>query len=127
MDAIKLLKDVVTVAQKSNDIEMVQKVITAQEEVIELQDKIYNLKKENSELKEKLKQNSNIVRYRGIPVLSIKNDKDKILYCSNCYGSENKLIPVHIVDYKHSYCRVCRDQSELNYSPDYEKIKEFLD
>ena len=127
MDIIKTLKDVITVAQKSNDIEMVQKVIAAQEEVIELQDKIYNLKKENSNLKDKLKRDMSVIRYRGIPVLSIKGDKAKILYCSNCYGNENKLIPVHIIDNKHSYCRVCGDQCELNYSADFEQIKEFLD
>lgn len=56
MDAIKILKDVVNIAQKSNDIEMVQKVISAQQEVINLQDKIYKLQVENKVLKEKLKK-----------------------------------------------------------------------
>lgn len=126
MDAIKLLKDVVTVAQKSNDIDMVQKVIAAQEEVIELQDKVFKLQKENNMLKEKLKRSSKIVRYRGIPLITIEDDKCKIIYCANCYGKEEKLIPVHITDDIYTYCGTCGDRSNIKYSPDYEIIKETL-
>lgn len=126
MDAIKLLKDVVTVAQKSNDIDMIQKVIAVQEEVIELQDKVFKLQKENNMLKEKLKKSSKIVRYRGVPLITIKDDKCKIIYCANCYGKEERLIPVHITDSTYTYCGTCGDQSVITYSPDASQIKELL-
>ncbi len=127
MEIIKVLKDVIAFAQKSNDIDMVQKIITAQEAVLDLQNQLYELRVENSELKNKLKRDYNIVRYRGIPILSIKDDEKKILYCANCYGKENKLIPVHVVDHTHTICRMCGDQCELKYSPDFKLIEEFLD
>ena len=83
MDAIKILKDVFTAAQKSNDIEMIQKVISAQEEVINMQDRITKLQSENQKLKDKEKLKSSIERYQGA-------------YCSTCYGNDNKLIQLKI-------------------------------
>ena len=96
MDAIKILKEVFTAAQKSNDIEMVQKVITAQEEVINMQDKITKLQSENQKLKEKVKLNKNIERYQGTTLITLKSDNPKIPYCSTCYGNDNKLIQLKI-------------------------------
>ena len=126
MDAIKLLKDVISVAQKSNDIDMIQKVISAQQEVIDMQDRIYKLQVENNELKEKLNKIDNIERYRGIPLITLTNDSPKILYCANCYGNENKMIQLQIYDNDHCYCSVCKNQFDIRSSVDSNKIKESL-
>lgn len=40
MEVIKLLKDVVSFAQKSDNIEIIEKTITAQQEIIDLQEKV---------------------------------------------------------------------------------------
>ena len=126
MDAIKILKDVVNIAQKSNDIEMVQKVISAQQEVINLQDKIYKLQAENKVLKEKLKKNNNIERYRNIPIITLKSEQPKILYCANCYGNEEKFIQLQIYDNDYCRCGVCKNHFEISSSIDCQKIKECL-
>ena len=96
MDVIKLLKDVYTLAQKSNDIEMIQKVISAQEEAINMQDKITKLQNENQRLKEKDKIKKNIERYQGCTLITLKSDNPKIPYCSTCYGKDNQLIQLKI-------------------------------
>lgn len=96
MDAIKILKDVFTAAQKSNDIEMIQKVISAQEEVINMQDRITKLQSENQKLKDKEKLKRSIERYQGATLITLKSDNPKIPYCSTCYGNDNKLIQLKI-------------------------------
>lgn len=126
MDAIKLLRDVVNVAQKSNDIEMIQKVISAQQEVINLQDKIYKLQVENNALKEQLRKNDNIERYRSIPLITLKDEHPKILYCANCYGNEGKFIQLQIYDNDRYRCSVCKNHFDISSSVDCQKIKESL-
>ena len=126
MDAIKLLRDVVNVAQKSNDIEMIQKVISAQQEVINLQDKIYKLQVENNVLKEQLRKNDNIERYRSIPLITLKDEHPKILYCANCYGNEGKFIQLQIYDNDRCRCSVCKNHFDISSSVDCQKIKESL-
>lgn len=126
MDAIKLLMDVVNVAQKSNDIEMVQKVISAQQEVINLQDKIYKLQVENNALKEQFRKNDNVEMYRSIPLITLKDEHPKILYCANCYGNEGKFIQLQIYDNDRYHCSVCKNHFDISSSVDCQKIKESL-
>ena len=127
MDVIKILKDVVVYAQKSNDIEITQKLISVQQEVIDMEEQIYNLKLENRELRELINKKNEIVRYRNIPIISLKNDSPRILYCANCYGSENKLIQLQIHDMDHCYCRNCKDQFYIQNSPDAKIIKDTIE
>ena len=127
MDVIKTLKDIIVFTQKSNDIEMTQKLISIQQEVIDMEDQIYKLKTENRELKEKINKRDEVERYRNIPIITLKEDSPKILYCANCYGSDNKLIQLQVHDIDHCYCRNCKDQFFIHNSPDAEKIKEKIE
>ena len=122
MDAIKILKDVVSAAQKSNDIEMIQKVISAQEEVINMQDKITKLQNENQKLKEKEKLSKDIERYQGTTLITLKSDDPKIPYCSTCYGNEGKLIQMKI---KGELCQCfnCNSYFYFSESPKSENIR----
>ena len=128
MDAIKVLKDAIDVIQKSNDIDLIQKLISAQQEVIDMQEKMYKLQVENNKLKEAINKKDNVVRYRSVPIISLKDDEKKVLYCANCYGAENKLIQLHLYDDKDSCtCRICKDRSFISNSPDADLIREGLD
>ena len=127
MDAIKLLKDAFTVDQKSNDIEMVQKIISAQEEVLNMQSEITKLQNENKKLKEKVKVNKNVERYRNIPIITLKNDKPKILYCANCFVLNDRMVQLQIIDNNKCYCRNCDNYFYINNSPDADIIKRGID
>ena len=81
MDVIKTLKDIVGFAQKSNDIEMTQKLISVQQEVIEMQDKISKLSDENRKLCNEINQEKNIEHYRGVPIITLKEESPKVFYC----------------------------------------------
>ena len=64
MDVIKLFKDIVIVARKSNDIDMIQKVIFAQHEVLNMQEELQILREENKKLKDLNTMSAKIKRYR---------------------------------------------------------------
>lgn len=127
MDVIKTLKDIVVFAQKSNDIEITQKLISIQQEVIDMEEQIYNLKSENRKLREQINENDEVERYRNIPLITLKNDCPKILYCGNCFGAENKLIQLQVIDNESCYCRNCKDYFYISYSPDAQIIKEKIE
>lgn len=117
MDVIKTLTDVVTLAQKSNDIEMIQKVINAQQEILNMQDEMLKLKKENEKLKDEKKNGKNIERYRNITIITLKNDEQKIKYCSRCWDKDRKLIQVNIAGDSYM-CPECKTRSYISYTPD---------
>ena len=126
MDVIKTLKDVVQLAQKSNDIEMTQKIIQAQQEIIEMQDKISRLTIENTKLNNEINQEKSVEHYRDIPVITLANENPKILYCGLCYGKNKQFIPLH--KYEHSdvndeyYCVECKHYTRLSTSRDLNKL-----
>ena len=127
MDVIKFLKDVLVVAQKSNDIEMTQKVISAQEAVINMQDKITKLQSENKKLKEKKNIKNKVERYRNIPIITLKDDNSKILYCANCYDSNEKIIQLEVRGNNRCHCKTCNSFCYIDYSPDADKIRKGID
>lgn len=117
MDAIKLLKDVVTVAQKSNDIDMIQKVISAQQEVLNMQEELQVLREDNRKLKDLNTMSAKIKRYRNISVITLEEDDQKIMYCSNCWDSDKKII--QLMKAGDSYkCPACKSHGYLSWSPD---------
>ena len=124
MDVIKTLKDIVGFAQKSNDIEMTQKLISVQQEVIEMQDKISKLSDENRKLCNEINQEKNIEHYRGVPIITLKEDSPKVFYCGICYGKNKSFIPLHKFSYPTDeyYCRECDHYTDLSSSPDKEKL-----
>lgn len=127
MDAIKILKDVVFVAQKSNDIDMVQKVISAQQSVLEMQEKIQKLNEENFKLKKQLEKNKKIEYYRNVPIITLQSDFPKIFYCGVCYGKEEVLIPLQkLTNADRCYCSNCNMVTYINYSADSDKLWEAL-
>ena len=126
MEVIKLLKDVVSFAQKSDNIEIIEKTITAQQEIIDLQEKLNKLKQENFELKQKLTTKSKILHYRNVPIITIEGDSKKILYCANCYGKDKTLIPLRVIHRNQCYCGICKNNSYITDSPDASQIKELF-
>lgn len=127
MDAIKILKDVFNIAQKSNDIDMVQKVISAQQSVLEMQEKIQKLNEDNFKLRKQLEKNKEIEYYRNVPIITMKKDSPKIFYCGVCYGKDANLIPLQkISNDDRCYCSCCGMVTYISYSSDSKELLEAL-
>ena len=122
MDAIKILKDVYNVVQKSNDIEIMEKIITAQAAVLDMQEKISKLQIENKELKEKDEIKENIERYPGTTMITLKNENPKIPYCSTCYGNTGRLIQLKIRE-ELCQCHNCNSHFYFSESPNSTQIR----
>ena len=122
MDIVKTLKDAITFVQKSDNVDMLQKLTQVKQEVIDMEDQIYNLKAENRELKENQKMTKNIERYQGSTLITLKSDNPKIPYCSTCYGKDNKLIQLNI---KGDLCQCFNCKSYFYFSalPNGDKLK----
>lgn len=93
MNALNTLKDIMSFIQKSDNIDMVQKVIDIQSQIMDMQEKISNLQEENKELKSIKKITKNIIRHENDNVLHLKGN-EKVFYCSKCWDDERKLIQV---------------------------------
>lgn len=107
MNIIGSLKDVITFLQKSDNIDMVNKLISIQTQIISLQDEMSNIKDQNKRLKDIHKIEKTIVRYENDNVVSLK-DNEKILYCSKCWDDERKLIQVAKTEEKYE-CPKCKE------------------
>lgn len=125
MDVIKSFKDIVLFVQKSNDTDMIQKVISAQENMLEMQSKIIKLQDENKRLKSESKIKKNIERYPGTTLVTLKNENPKIPYCSTCYGKEGLLIQLKIKG-ELCQCLNCKSYFYISESINNSKLREMF-
>jgi len=97
-----ILKDAASAAQKAQMIELLQVILGAQQMALDLQAENMELRKENYELKNANDLESRIERDKNNTIVVLKDDKDKITYCSVCWDDKKKLIQVSTLP-----CRIC--------------------
>lgn len=70
---------------------------------------IEKLEKENNELKEKAKKNltDKIERHRDA-YITLKGDSQKLIYCSNCFDTNQKLIQAQTNEDGTYWCPSCK-------------------
>ena len=123
MEVVKMFKEVINFAQKSNDIDMIQKIISAQQDMLELQEENRLLKEENTRLKSKKNIKNKIERYKNINVITLKGDEQKIKYCSNCWDNNEKLVQLRVIDGDRYVCNTCKTIGYQSDSPDWDKLR----
>lgn len=87
MAIYEIIKDCISTAQKADNIPLVQSLIEAQKQILDLLNENYNLREENRVLKENKINLDNIERHKDA-YITLKNDKEKIIYCSCCYDRD---------------------------------------
>lgn len=93
MSAFSEIKDVISFLQKSDNIEMVNKVIDVQSKIIDMQEELLSLREEINNLKNNKEIESKVKRHPNDTVITVEDD-EKIMYCSKCWDDERKLIQV---------------------------------
>ena len=78
---------------------------------------------ENRKLKSKKSISNKIKRYRNINVITIKNDDQKIKYCSSCWDNHEKLVQLRVIDNDYYECSTCKTRGYLSDSPDKEELR----
>lgn len=84
------IKDVASVIQKADNLELYRNLLDLSAQALEMQSQINNLSIENKQLKEKIELEHKICRHKELYV-TLEND-NLILYCAHCWDSERKLI-----------------------------------
>lgn len=99
MSLYEVAKDAVKIAQKADNIELVQKILDIQEAALDMQEKIQTkneiiekLNKQNEELRLKLETKGEYILDKS--VYWRHDDKDRMQpYCPTCYA-KNKIMPL---------------------------------
>ena len=99
-DFYDVLKDLIGLAKKAQNQEVVSMAL-------DLQEKFFELREENDELNSKIKELTeklndlekanvleNDIKYYEKGFLTLNSDKTKIPYCSLCWKKEHKLMPL---------------------------------
>ena len=108
MAIYEMIKDCISAAQKADNIPLVQKLIETQVQILDLINENDVLKRENKELKNKEIQFQDIERHSDA-YITLKSDKENIIYCSCCFDKEHKLVQVQVdEEYGTYHCPACK-------------------
>ena len=101
------IKDGINVAQKADNIPLVSELIEAQKQILDLVHENERLKIENQKLIRKQDLLKEIERHNDA-YITLKNDELKLIYCSNCWDSNQKLVQAQTDENGHYECPACK-------------------
>lgn len=101
------IKDGINAAQKADNIPLVNNLIEAQKQILDLINENNKLKIENTELKAKKNLTDKIERHRDA-YITLKGDSQKLIYCSNCFDTNQKLIQAQTNEDGTYWCPSCK-------------------
>lgn len=107
------IKDVAKIVQQADNIELYKTLLDLSAQALDMQAEISSLQKENDELKAELCKKKNIIRHKGL-YITLEGERPGIVYCSSCYGKDNKFIQMFDYDEKCYNCPVCRTYAYKN-------------
>ena len=94
------IKDGIVVAQKADNIPLVSELIEAQKQILDLV-------QENQKLLKKQEISNKIERHKDA-YITLKDDEQKLIFCSNCWDSKQQLIQAQIDENGHYECPSCK-------------------
>ena len=107
-------KDVLSVAQKADNIELYKQLLDLSAQALDLQNENARLLAENIELKKAKSLDDRITYHqtkevdastKELPYITLKDDPEEIRYCAICWGKHKRLIPL----YDELNCIECRE------------------
>ena len=103
MGLLETIKETVSVIQKADNLDLYRQILEIQRQALDLVEEVRKLKEENQELRDKLQRKGRIIRHKQ-PVVTLEGDNT--VFCAACYGKDDKLIQMKLVD-DHYWCPVC--------------------
>ena len=101
------INDGINAAQKADNIPLVNNLIEAQKQILDLINENNKLKIENSELKAKKNLTDKIERHKDA-YITLKGDSQKLIYCSNCFDTNQNLIQAQTNEDGTYWCPSCK-------------------
>ena len=103
------IKELGKIYQKIDNIEIQKKLLDLCEQALEMQNEILRLQEENIKLKQKEDVSTKIERHKDA-YITLKNDKEKIIYCANCWDSRGVLVQGQSYNDGTYYCSTCKEK-----------------
>ena len=88
------IKEVASLAQKADNIELYRQLLDLSAQALDLQAEIARLREENAELRKRKDITNMIIRHKE-PCITLKDDTEGLYYCSHCWDSEQLLIQLN--------------------------------
>lgn len=110
------IKDVASIVQKADNIELYQKVINLQKEALDLIEENMLLKDRIRRLEEKRLIKDNLVFKDNCYYLKTENDTFDGPFCSTCWDKDNKLIRMrNTIQHNPNFylCNVCNSNVDI--------------
>ena len=104
LNLLDTIKQTAIIIQKADNLSLYKQILDIQQLALAQQDEMQRLREENKELLERINLKQKVIRHKQ-PVITIKNDNT--IYCATCYGKDNKLIQMLLID-DYYCCPVCR-------------------
>ena len=116
MGVIDTLKDVISIAQKADNLDLYRKLLDLSAQALDMQSEIANLKEENARLKRKQDLSSSIKRHKEAFV-TIEGEEPMLRYCSHCWDADEKLVQLLCDEDNGSFeCPHCKVQGVYDKS-----------
>lgn len=87
------MKEVISIVQKLDNIDLQRKLVDLSSQILDMQEEIQKLRTVNCELNKNIDISSKIIRHKDTYV-TLSDDKDNIIYCSNCWDTKKLLVQV---------------------------------
>ena len=100
-------KDVISIAQKSDNIELYRQLLDLGAQALEMQAEIADLRKENAELKH-IRNMEQEVQYHLDAYVTKTTDTLPIKYCAACWVDKKKLVPMQDIGMANYKCPLCQ-------------------
>ena len=107
------IKEVAKIVQKADNIDLYSKLLDLSEQALELQNKNRILEEEIDKLKKQKDLTKNVVRHEET-YITLRDDKDDVMYCSSCFDNSNKLIQIKKYDDGMFYCPICKNNGHYD-------------
>ena len=106
MEIIDTVKEVLSLAQKADNIELYRQILDLQAQIQDLQAEMAKLREENAELK-KAKDLESDIEYHVDSFVTRKSDTKPIKYCAACWAGKQVLVPIQTYDRGTYRCPMC--------------------
>lgn len=120
MSLYDALKDVIGIAQKSDNIELYRQLLDLGSQALEMQAEIATLREENTELK-RIREKENEIQYHLDAYVTKTTDTIPIKYCAACWVDRKKLVPLQNFGKTNYKCPLCQsrvvDNEKTNSEP----------
>lgn len=107
MGIYESIKDIMSIAQKADNIELYRQLLDLSQQAFDLQAELNQLKEENAELK-KNRILEDDIEYYVDAFVTRKSDAKPIKYCASCWADKRKIVPIQNMHGDNYLCPLCK-------------------